>query len=93
MSHDGVLYFGPAITRVMDLDSIYEIHAYDTVMAGSDLAVAMEGRSVFFEVETPELWRVTDLFQLRNDTNRTIVAPAGGETWRYPLPPSAENVL
>ena len=92
VQHHGVLYFGPAITRAMDLDSIYEIHAYDTLVASGDVEVAMAGRSVFFEVETPELWRVTDLFSVRNDTDRTIVAPEGGETWRYPLPDVAENV-
>ena len=35
---------------------------------------------------------MTDLFQLRNDELRTIVARSGGATWRYPLPAEALDV-
>lgn len=91
--HDDVLYFGPAITRAVDLDSLYEIHAYDTVLAPAEGAdVVLEGRSVFVEPDEAGAWRVTDLFQLRNDRNRTVVAREGGRTWSYPLPAEARDV-
>jgi len=91
--HDDVLYFGPLITRVMDLDSIYEIHAYDTLLAPSGgIDVVLEARSIFFEPDEAGGWRVTDLFQVRNERDRTVVARPGGRTWSHPLPSEAREV-
>ncbi|MDH3272409.1 MAG: hypothetical protein OEN56_13815 [Gemmatimonadota bacterium] len=90
--HDGVLYFGPAITAAVQLDSVYEIHAYDTLLAPAQGApVALQSRSVFFEPDSAG-WRVTDLFQVRNDEPRTIVARSGGRVWSHPLPAQAYDV-
>lgn len=90
--HDGVLYFGPAITSAIQLDSLYEIRAYDTLLAPVEgLPVTLQSRSVFFEPDSAG-WRVTDLFQLRNDEPRTIVSRAGGRVWSHPLPRVAGNV-
>jgi hypothetical protein len=92
--HDGVLYFGPAITRVLELDSIYEIHAYDTLLAPPEgVALVMEARSLFLEPDSGGVWRATDLFQVRNDGDRTVVARSDGHTWSYPLPPGARDVM
>ncbi len=92
--HDGVLYFGPAITRAAELDSVYEVHAYDTLLAPLEgAAVAMQSRSLFLEPDSGGAWRVTDLFELRNDRQRTIVARPGGRTWSYPLPAEARDVM
>ncbi|MDX1647770.1 MAG: hypothetical protein R3304_11555 [Longimicrobiales bacterium] len=90
--HQGVLYFGPALTSALQLDSIYRIQAYDTLMAPvGGMDVTLQSRSVFFEPDSAA-WRVTDLFQLRNDHDRTIVARAGGRTWSHPLPSEAYDV-
>jgi hypothetical protein len=90
--HDGVLYFGPAITSPIQLDSVYEIHAYDTLTAASaGEPIPLQSRSVFFEPDSAG-WRVTDLFQLRNDEDRTIVARSGGLVWHHPLPSEARDV-
>lgn len=90
--HQGVLYFGPAITSAIQLDSIYEIHAYDTLLAPAEgMPVALQSRSVFFEPDSTG-WRVTDLFQLRNDEPRTIVSRSGGRVWSHPLPSDAREV-
>ncbi|MDX1493304.1 MAG: hypothetical protein R3253_04535, partial [Longimicrobiales bacterium] len=90
--HHGVLYFGPAITTAIQLDSIYEIRTYDTILAPSDgMTVPLQSRSVFFEPDSAG-WRVTDLFQLRNDESRTIVAREGGRVWDHPLPDAARSV-
>lgn len=90
--HDGVLYFGPAITTGTQLDSIYEIHAYDTLLAPAEgMDVSVQSRSVFFEPDSAD-WRVTELIQLRNDAPRTIVARPDGRVWSYPLPTEAREV-
>ena len=91
--HDGVLYFGPAITLALQLDSVYEIHAYDTLLAPAEgVSVSVQSRSLFLEPDVSGDWRVTDLFQLRNDRDRTVVAHEDGRTWSYPLPDEAQNV-
>jgi len=90
--HHGVLYFGPAITTAVQLDSAYEIHAYDTLSAPeSGMTIPLQTRSVFFEPDSAG-WRVTDLFQLRNDLPNTIVARPDGRVWGHPLPASARDV-
>jgi hypothetical protein len=90
--HHGVLYFGPAITTAIRLDSVYEIQAYDTLSAPeSGMVIPLQTRSIFFEPDSAG-WRVTDLFQLRNDSPHTIVARPGGRVWAHPLPASAREV-
>lgn len=83
--HEGILYFGSALADVAQLDSIYRIQAYDTAMVAPDgHPIPIQARNLFFEPNGEE-WRVTDIFQLRNDEGRTLVAPEGGVVWRYPL--------
>ena len=90
--HNGVLYFGPAITTPAQLDSVYEIRAYDTLLApAGGMEVPLQSRSIFFEPDSAG-WRVTDLFQLRNDEARTLVSREGGRVWSHPLPAEARNV-
>lgn len=90
--HQGVLYFGPAITEVSQLDSIYEVLAHDTILAPLDgLPIPLQSRSIFFEPDSAG-WRVTDLFQLRNDGDRTAVIRPGGVVWRHLLPAEATDV-
>jgi hypothetical protein len=50
----------------------------------------VQARNLFLEQEE-SAWRVTDLFQVRNDEGRTLVAPDEGMAWRYPLPPKARD--
>jgi hypothetical protein len=90
--HDGVMYFGTPITAPVDLDSVYVIHAYDTIVAPvGGVSVAVEARSVFFEPAGNE-WAITDVFQLRNDGDQTLVPREGGRVWSYPLPAGAREV-
>jgi hypothetical protein len=90
--HQGVLYFGPPLAAAVQLDSLYEIHAYDTLLAPAEgMPVTLEARYLFFEPDGAA-WRITDLFQLRNDTDRTVVARPGGRVWSYPLPEAATEV-
>lgn len=90
--HAGILYFGKAITLPVQLDSLYEIQTYDTAAApagGASLTVLE--RSVFLEIGEDGRWRATDLFEIRNDGSRTLVAPEGGVVWRHPLPERASD--
>ena len=82
---EGVSYFGSFVTTASQLDSVYAIQTYDTLLApeeGVDLQI--EIRTVFFEA-VENRWRVTDVFQLANSRARTVVAREPGAVWRYPL--------
>jgi len=90
--HDGVMYFGNAITAPVDLDSLYVIHAYDTLIAPAEgVPVVLESRSIFME-QSDVAWVVTDVFQLHNEMSRTVVPREGGRVWSYPLPAGAREV-
>lgn len=90
--HDGVLYFGGAISRAVQLDSAYAIEVFDTVSAPAGGApLAVEVRYLVLE-QAAEGWEVTDLLQVRHDGDRTLVAPSGGATWSHPLPAGAVDV-
>ena len=91
--HQGILYFGAAVTDAIQLDSVYQIQTYDTLMVpagGTELPI--QRRNIFFEPdEEGEAWRVTDVFQLRNNADRTLVSALDGTVWSYPLPSGARN--
>ncbi len=89
--HEGVLYFGKAITDTLQLDSLYVINVFGAEEAppeGVDLPVSV--RNIFLE-RWGEGWRVTDLFQIQNEGERTLVAADGGVVWSYPLPLGAAS--
>jgi hypothetical protein len=90
--HEGILYFGRAISQAIQLDSLYSIETFDTLTAplgGAPIPVAV--RYVIAE-QGPTGWQITDLFELSNEGNRTLVAaPEGGITWQHPLPASARG--
>jgi hypothetical protein len=91
--HDGVMYFGQFVHAAVQLASLYEIQAYDTLLAPSEGApVALQARNIFLE-PNGAVWQATDVFQLRNDEPRTVVARPGGRTWSYPLPAEAREVM
>lgn len=89
--HHGVLYFGQAVGRAVQLDSVYEIQTYDTVsVEPRGRALPIQVRNVFLEPED-DRWRVTDLLQVRNEASRTLVARDDGVVWRHALPDGAED--
>lgn len=90
--HDGVLYFGPAIARAVQLDSTYTVQVYDTTTAhpaGAQLPLAV--RYIVAE-QGPEGWRITDLFEVLNEARETFVAAPEGITFQHPLPQGIQNV-
>ena len=90
--HHGVMYFGAGIETAVELDSLYLIQAYDTLVAPEEGAdVRLQSRNIFLE-PTEDAWQATDVFQLYNDRDRTVVARPGGRVWSYPLPAEAREV-
>jgi hypothetical protein len=89
--HDGILYFGQAITDASQLDSTYLIRTFDTVsVSAAEGALTIGARNIFLEGEEG-LWRVTDLFQILNGGQRTVLAGDRGHVWTYPLPEGASD--
>ncbi|GMR13310.1 MAG: hypothetical protein BMS9Abin29_1515 [Gemmatimonadota bacterium] len=90
---EGVLYFGRPISQVAQLDSTYMIQAYQSVVAppeGATLTVAV--RNLFLEPGPEDTWRATDVLQVRNDGDRTLIAADGGVVWSYAFPPAASDL-
>lgn len=89
--YSGILYFGAAVTLPVQLDSVYRIDAFDTLSVatgGHELPIRV--RNTFLEAFEGG-WQVTDLIQIRNDGDRTLVARDGGAVWRYPLATGARD--
>ncbi len=94
VEYEGVLYFGPGITALEQLDSLYVVQVFkseEVPLEGVPLLV--EQRAVFIEFSGEE-WFATDLFVIHNEGTRTLLARENGIVWSYPLPPgAAEPVL
>lgn len=89
---EGVLYFGQAVARAAQLDSTYVIQAYRSVVVpaeGATLTIAV--RNLFLEPGPENTWRATDVLQVRNDGERTLIAADGGVVWSYVFPPVASD--
>lgn len=91
IEHQGILYFGPAIHRAVQLDSTYVIAVHDTVTAPpGGVELPLQTRYVILD-PSGDPWQVADLFQLRHDGEGTLVAAEGGVVWSHPLPPGATD--
>lgn len=93
VDHEGILYFGAAIHRAVQLDSLYTILVYDTTVVpagGANLPVDVR----YVVVEPGEdAWQVTDLFQVNQQGTRTLVPGEELRTvWSYPLPAGVHDV-
>ncbi len=89
VEYRGLLYFGPAITEAIQLDSLYLIQAFDTVSVPAGGAeIPLAARNLFLE-KTAEGWMATDVLQLNQEGDRTLYSPEEGVVWSYPLPESA----
>jgi hypothetical protein len=91
VEYRGLLYFGPAVTEAVQLDSLYLIQAFDTLSVppgGADLPIS--ARNLFLE-QVADGWTATDVFEVHNGGDRTLFSPEDGVVWSYPLPPSASG--
>lgn len=90
--HQGILYFGAAVSDMASTDSVHTLVVYDTLSAPqAGFQFELHGRNIFVE-EFEDGWRVTDVFDLHNDSDRTVVAREDGATWSYPLMEGAHDV-
>ncbi len=90
--HEGVNYFGSAIHLATQLDTLYEIRVYETEGAPvGGAALPLQARYMLLE-EHQGFWTVTDLLQVNNPGQRTLVAVAQGVTWGYPFPEGASDL-
>ena len=88
--YQDVLYFGEAIAGAEDLAGPYLIRTYPTVGARAGTFLPLRIRNVFVEPsESGRGWTVTDLFEVGNDAQATLVASEDGATWTHALPPEA----
>lgn len=85
----GLLYFGPAVTEAVQMDSLYLIQAYDTVSVPvGGVQIPLSARNLFLE-PAEDGWTATDVFQLNQEGDRTLFSPEEGVVWSYPLPETA----
>ena len=87
---ENVLYFGGPVTGPADIDGTYVVQAYRRVGVGPDTRLPVRIRNVFVERAQPGPgWFVTDLFEVENEMEVTLVASEEGATWSHALPPGA----
>lgn len=88
-----VLYVGGAVTTTDDLVDPYVIRAHPTIAAGPGVSLPIRVRNFFAVREGGGSgWSVSDLFELRNDFQATVVASEAGAAWSYALPQGAVDV-
>ena len=89
--YEGVLYFGSAVHETEQLDSVYVIEVYGATEAPPvGMPLPLKVRNIFLE-PADEGWQVTDLMQINNPGETTIVAADSGIVWSYPLPDGARS--
>jgi hypothetical protein len=86
MRWDGILYFGPPIKTVVELESEYEISVYWTRMVSEgEVVVEILHRTMVMDW-TPAGWQVLEHLILRNPLDSTLITgPAGAPTFLHPL--------
>jgi hypothetical protein len=87
--YSGVAYFTAPLREAAVTSPDGDISVYDTTSARFPLTV----RARHFVIAPPEAGfrRVVDVFEVANDSNRTLVAGTEGLTWRVALPPDAHE--
>ena len=89
VEYDGVLYFGPGITALDQLDSLYLVRVFRAEeVAPEGVPLAVEQRTTFIDFIGEE-WVATEFFAIANPGTSTLVARENGVVWSYPLPPGA----
>lgn len=89
--YSGVAYFTAPLRERTVTSPEADVSVFDTTSAGFPLTV--RGRHVV--IAPPEaggLRRVVDVFEVSNDSNRTLVAGATGQTWSVTLPSTAREI-
>lgn len=89
---EGVLYYGAPLVSPEQLDDLYVIEAYSTMEAAAGGEPFSVARRQLLLQQGDGAWRATDILEVRNDRQRTVVgADATGTVWRHPLPEGARR--
>lgn len=85
----GVAYFTTPLRDATVTSPDADISVYDTTSAVFPLTI----RARHLVITPPEggVRRVVDVFEVANDSSRTLVPGTAGMTWRVALPPDARN--
>jgi hypothetical protein len=86
----GILYYGEPLVTPEQLEEEYRVRVHPArPIPPVGIPVPVVSRSLFLEAG-PVGWRITDLFEIRNDSAVTWTAGEGAAfVWRHPLPPGA----
>lgn len=88
--YQNMLYFGAPVTGPADMGETYVVQAYPSVGATPALSLPVRVRNVFVEKAEPGPgWLVTDIFEVENDMEVTLIASEEGATWSHALPAGA----
>ena len=91
VEHQGVLYFGSAITDVGQLETSYSIAVFSAkVVPEEGMTLPLKVRNILLE-EATGTWRVRDVIALENPGDETLIPSEGGAVWSYPLPDGFRN--
>jgi hypothetical protein len=85
----GIAYFTTPLRDAVVTSPDADITVYDTTSTLFPLTV--RGRHVVVAPPDGGVRRVVDVFEVANDSNRTLVDGTGGTTWRAPLPREARD--
>jgi hypothetical protein len=85
----GIAYFTTPLREAAVTSPEADITVYDTTSAMFPLS--LRGRHLVVAPEEGGVRRVVDVFEVANDSNRTLIAGAAGMTWRVALPREARN--
>lgn len=88
----GVLYFGPAYRGQEPPPSAYRIRVFETAPIPSPDSLPVSTRHLILRPAADGRWSVTDLLEVRNDSDRTWTAPSGRRAvWSAELPDGAAD--
>ena len=85
----GIAYFTTPLRDAAVTSPDADITVYDTTSAVFPLAI--RARHLVVAPAEGRMRRVVDVFEVANDSNRTLVAGASGATWRVTLPREARD--
>jgi hypothetical protein len=88
--YSGVAYFTAPLREPAVTSPDADVAVYDTTSVEFPLSVRAR-HVVIAPAEAGGLRRVVDVFEVANDSNRTLVAGASGRTWRVSLPEDARE--
>lgn len=88
--YSGVAYFTPPLRERVVSGAAADVSVYDTTSAGFPLTIRAR-HVVIAPAEAAGVRRVVDVYEVSNDSTRTLVTGASGAAWRIALPAGARD--